>query len=99
MKEMPAAPPLIQKWSLEKKPQVLFTHVVHVGSHKNLLTIIEPLQLTIEAHLQNEATDQLDLGLHMHFNILHTRGFEPTAIVVDPQDGSHMLIGNSPVCT
>ncbi len=59
-------------------------------------SVVEPLQLTIQAHLQNETANQLGLGLQGHLGVLRSRGFQPTTIYTDPQAGFHTLVGRFP---
>jgi hypothetical protein len=60
---------------------------MHGDSHSFLVTVVEPLQLRIQAPLVNETADQIGLGLKGHLNLLHTRGFQLTIMYVDPQSG------------
>jgi hypothetical protein len=47
-----------------------------------LVSVVEPLQLTIQAPLQNENADQLGLGLQDHLSTLRSRGF-PGVLIDD----------------
>jgi hypothetical protein len=81
---------------MREKLQVMYTDVMHVDGKKLLVSVVEPLQLTIQAHLQNETADQLGLGLQGHLNLLRSRGFQPTVIHTDPKAGFHTLVGQFP---
>jgi hypothetical protein len=48
---------------MREKMQALHTDMMHVNGHKFLVSLVEPLQLTTQAPLENETADQLDLGL------------------------------------
>jgi hypothetical protein len=89
---MPADPTAV----MQEKLQVLYTDVMQVDGHKFLVSVVEPLQLTIQAHLQNETATQLGLGIQGHLGVLRTRGFQPTTIYTDPQAGFRTLVGQFP---
>jgi hypothetical protein len=71
----------------EAKAQVIYADVMHVDGVKFLVSVVEPLQLTIQAPLDNESADQLGLALQGHLSLLRARGFQPTVVYVDPQSG------------
>jgi hypothetical protein len=48
---------------MKERLQTLHTNIMHIDSHKFLVLLVKPLQLTIEAPLKNEMADQLGLGL------------------------------------
>jgi hypothetical protein len=81
---------------MQEKLQVLYTDVMHIDGHKFLVSVVEPLQLTIQAHLQNETATQLGLGIQGHLGVLRARGFQPTTIYTDPQAGFRTLVGQFP---
>jgi hypothetical protein len=60
---------------------------MHVDGLKFLISVVEPLQLTIQVQLENETADQLGLALQGHLSLLRARGFYPTVVYVDPQSG------------
>jgi hypothetical protein len=60
---------------------------MHVDGHKFLVTVVEPKQLTVQVLLVNETVDLLGLGLQGHLNLLHSCGFQPTVVYIDPQSG------------
>ncbi len=91
-KHMPVDPTAV----MQEKLQVLYTDVMHIDGHKFLVSVVEPLQLTIQAHLQNETATQLGLGIQGHLGILRARGFQPTTIFTDPQAGFRTLVGQFP---
>jgi hypothetical protein len=55
---------------MKEKLQTLHTDVVHVDSHKFLVSLVEPLQLTIQTLLKNETADQLGLGLQGQLSLI-----------------------------
>ncbi len=43
--------------------QVTYSDVKHIDGEKFPVTVVKPLQVAIQAHLQNETANQLGLGL------------------------------------
>jgi hypothetical protein len=76
---------------MREKDQVLYADVMHVDGFKFLISVVEPLQLTIQAPLENETADQLGLALQGHLSLLRARGFKPNVVYVDPQSGFRAL--------
>jgi hypothetical protein len=72
---------------MRDKVQTLHTDVMHLDGHKFLVTLVEPLQLTLQTLLKNEMANQLGLGLQGQLSLLRSRGFQPTVVYVDPQTG------------
>jgi hypothetical protein len=72
---------------MQDKTQTLHTNVMHLDGHKFLVTLVEPLQLTLQTLLKNEMVNQLGLGLQGQLSLLRSRGFQPTVVYVDPQTG------------
>jgi hypothetical protein len=76
---------------MKEKPQVLYANVMHIDGFKFLISVVEPLQLTIQVPLENETADQLGLALQGHLSLLRARGFQPTLVYMDPQSGFRAL--------
>jgi hypothetical protein len=76
---------------MREKDQVLYADVMHVDGFKFLVSVVEPLQQTIQAPLENESADQLGLALQGHLSLLRARGFKPNVVYVDPQSGFRAL--------
>jgi hypothetical protein len=81
---------------MKEKLQVMYMDVMHIDGQKFLISVVEPLQLTIQAHIQNETASQLGLGIQGHLGVLRSRGFQPTTIYTDPQAGFRTLLGQFP---
>jgi hypothetical protein len=60
---------------------------MHLDGHRFLVTLVGPLQLTLQTLLKNEMADQLGLGLKGQLSLLRSRGFQPTVVHMDPQTG------------
>lgn len=70
---------------------MLYANVMHIDRHKFLISIVEPLQITVQVQLENEMADQLGLALQGHISILRARGFQPSVVYIDPQSGCRTL--------
>jgi hypothetical protein len=53
----------------KEKNQVIYADVMHVDGLKFLISVVEPLQLTIQVQLENETVDQLGLALLGHLSL------------------------------
>jgi hypothetical protein len=76
---------------LDEKRQVLYSDVMHIDSNKFLITVCEPLQLTIQNRIERETQNELGLALQSQLNLLRSRGFKPTVVHTDPQSASRAL--------
>jgi hypothetical protein len=76
---------------MREKAQVLHTDVMHIDGFKFLISVVEPLQLTVQTSLENESADQLGLALQGQLSLLQARGFQPMVVYVDPQTGFRAL--------
>jgi hypothetical protein len=78
---------LFQDGNMREKVQTLHTDVMHLEGHKFLISLVEPLQLTLQKLMKDETADQLGLGLQGQLSLLRTKGFQPTVVYIDPQMG------------
>jgi hypothetical protein len=62
---MPVDPTAI----MQVKLQVLYTDMMHIDGNKFLVSVVEFLQLIIQARLQNENATQLGLGIQGHLSV------------------------------
>jgi hypothetical protein len=62
---------------LNIKEQNFYTHVMHIDGKKLLVTIIEPLNLTLQSYLENETRTNLRFALQGQLRMLRSRGFIP----------------------
>ena len=77
----------------QQKEQRLYTDIFSVRQQSFMLTLAEPLGLTIVTSLENETTDQLGLALQEQVNLLRSYGYIPTVTYLDPQPGFKALRG------
>ena len=80
----------------QRTDQVLTTDVMYIGSEAFLISVAEPLQLTMTTHLAKETSDHLGTALHAHIALLRSRNFNPIRVHVDPQRGFGPLVGRFP---
>jgi hypothetical protein len=67
-----------------KLKQKLSTDVMEIDGKKFLVTVSDPLHLTLQTAVENESKQVLGMGLQGHLVTLWSRGFEPTIVYVDP---------------
>jgi len=57
---------------------------MEIDGKKFLVTVSDPLHLTLQTAVENESKQVLGMGLQGHLMTLWSRGFEPTIVYVDP---------------
>jgi hypothetical protein len=80
----------------QRTDQVLYTDVMKVGGQSFLVTLAEPLLLTITSAIRNEESEHLGVAIEVQLSLLRSRGFNPIRIYVDPQRGFLPLVGKFP---
>lgn len=69
---------------MAEKNLMLYTDVMHVEGQRFLVTVCDPLQLTLQVCVERELqSTQLDL--------IRSKGFVPTRMYVDPQSALKTL--------
>jgi hypothetical protein len=81
---------------LDEKKQVLYSAVMHIDSNKFLITVYEPIQLTIQNHRETKMQNELGLALQSQLKLLRSRGFIPTLVHTDPQSVFCALVAQFP---
>jgi hypothetical protein len=66
---------------IKERVQTLHTEVMQ---HKFLVSLVEPLQLTLQTSLMSETANQLGLGLQGQLSLFRTKGFQPIIVYIDP---------------
>jgi hypothetical protein len=56
------------------------TDVMEIDGGKFLVTVSDPLKLTLQMAVENESKQMLDMGLQGHLMMLQSCGFEPTIV-------------------
>ena len=67
-----------------EKDQVLWSDVMTIDQNKFLITVCDPLNLTLKTHIERETADVLGLALQGHLQVLRERSFTPRMVHVDP---------------
>jgi len=70
---------------LDEKRQKMHTDVMHLDRHHFVVTVCEPLMLTLQAHIARETLEILGATLQNQIQILRSKGFRPVRIYSDPQ--------------
>jgi hypothetical protein len=60
---------------MDRKVQVLHTDVMHIDGHKFLITVCEPLCLTLQVYIERESQSMLGMALQGQLELLRSRGF------------------------
>ena len=77
----------------QPKPQRLYTDIFSVRKQPFLITLSEPLGLTLVSPVASEKTDDLGLAFQEQVSLLRSHGFAPTVAYLDPQPGFQPLRG------
>jgi hypothetical protein len=64
---------------------------MHVDGQRFLVTVCEPLQLTIQVAVERESQGVLGPALQGQLELLRSKGFQPTRVYVDPQSALKSL--------
>jgi hypothetical protein len=67
-----------------QKNQKLYTDVMHVDTKMFLVTVTEPLNLTLQSKVENESRLCLGMGLQGQLAVLRSRGYVPDTVYTDP---------------
>ena len=81
---------------MAKKKQKLYTDLMHYVGSMFLITVCDPLQLTLATLVEWETSNQLELALQSQLNVLRSRGFIPTIVYKDPAPGFQALVNHFP---
>lgn len=76
--------------------QQMYADVMHVEGQKFLLTVLEPLHLTLCTPIERETTHMLGSALQEQLDTAHGKGFRVTRVHCDPQAGLTGLAGKFP---
>jgi hypothetical protein len=62
----------------------LSTDVMHVDGQLFLVSVADPLNLTLQSKVENESRTALGLALQGHLAMLRSRDFNPRVVYIDP---------------
>ena len=80
----------------QRTDQVIFMDVMKVREQAYLVSVCEPLQLTMTSHVPKEDAEHLGEALQNQLGLLRSRGFRPVRVHADPQRGFLPLVGQFP---
>ena len=64
---------------------------MHIDDNMFLVSVCEPLQLTLQTHVTNESADTLGTALQSHIQVLREKSFKVTCVHVDPASAFQAL--------
>jgi hypothetical protein len=67
------------------KEQQMYSDVMHIDGKRFLISVTEPLNLTIQSPIESETRTNLGLALQSQLGLLRSRGYIPTLVYTDPQ--------------
>jgi hypothetical protein len=75
----------------EEKNLILHSDVMHIDRNMFLVTVCDPLQLTLQVHIERESHAVLSMALQGQLELLQSKGFKPIRVYVDPQSALKSL--------
>ncbi len=69
--------------SVQKNLKV-YADVMHIDGRKFLVSVSDPLNLTLQSMIDSESRTMLGLALQGQLAVLRSRGFAPTIVYTDP---------------
>jgi hypothetical protein len=81
---------------LDQKKQVLSADVIHLDSYKYLVSVSEPLQLTLQTPVAHESQMVQGMALQSQLEVYRSRGFQAVRVYVDPQSTFQSLTTKYP---
>jgi hypothetical protein len=67
------------------KTLIVYVDVMHVDTKKFLVSVADPLNLTLQSQVQSESSQDLGMALQGQLVVLRNRGFIPSIVYSDPQ--------------
>jgi hypothetical protein len=81
---------------VDDKQQVLWGDVMHIDKNAFFISVADPLQLILVAHLRDETANSLRESLQGQLEALRERDFDPVMVHVDPASALMSLTGQFP---
>jgi hypothetical protein len=63
----------------------LYADVMHIDTKKFLVSVADPLNLTLQSVIAGESRQELGMALQGQLAVLRSKGFIPMIVYVDPQ--------------
>jgi hypothetical protein len=74
----------------------LYVDVMHVDTKMFLISVTNPLNLTLQAGINSENRLELGMALQGHMVILRSRGYEPSVVYTDPHSSFKSMTQDFP---
>jgi hypothetical protein len=74
----------------------LYADVMHVDGERFLVSVTDPLNLTLQSLVENESRNALGIGLQSHLATLRSRDYEPRIVYVDPHSSFRTMTQDFP---
>jgi hypothetical protein len=74
----------------------LYMDVMHVDHEMFLVSVVDPLNLTLQCKIERESRHDLGMGLQGQLAILRSRNFNPNIVYVDPQSAFRTMTQDFP---
>jgi hypothetical protein len=74
----------------------MYVDVMHIDSHMFLVSVTDPLNLTLQTKVMSENKLELGMALQGHMAVLRSRGFEPSTVYTDPHSSFRSMTQDFP---
>jgi len=81
---------------MHEKRQKMYSDVMHFEGNMFLITVCDPLNLTLCTHIERETGQQLGLALQGQIDALRSRSFIPSVVYTDPAPGFKAIVSLFP---
>jgi hypothetical protein len=76
---------------LKERQLILYTDIMHVDGQWFVITVCNPMKITLQVHIEQELQNVLGLALQGQLNLLRSKGFTPTCVYVEQQSALRTL--------
>jgi hypothetical protein len=74
----------------------LYADVMHIDTKKFLVSVADPLNLTLQSVIAGESRQELGMALQGQLAVLRSKGFIPSIVYVDPQSAFKAMTRDFP---
>jgi hypothetical protein len=74
----------------------MYADVMHIDIKKFLVSVADPLNLTLQSVISGESRQELGMALQGQLAVLRSKGFVPTIVYVDPQSAFKAITQDFP---
>jgi hypothetical protein len=74
----------------------LYADVMHIDTKKFLVSVADPLNLTLQSVIAGESKQELGMALQGQLAVLRSKGFIPSIVYVDPQSAFRAMTQDFP---